>query len=65
MTRSERLLTHAFLTLAALLVWSAPQAWDWTRTLNGPKALTALGCLWLAGLALFTQDYNPFIYFIF
>jgi alginate O-acetyltransferase complex protein AlgI len=53
------------LGVAGMLVWGAPQAWDWTRELTWPKAVAALGLLWLAGLALFTQAYNPFIYFIF
>ncbi|MCP5065639.1 MAG: MBOAT family protein [bacterium] len=53
------------LGLAAILTWRAPQAWDWTFELTAPKALAALACLWLASLALFTQTYNPFIYFIF
>ncbi len=53
------------MALAAVLTWGAPQAWDWTRTLTPAKALLSLVGLWLAGLALFTQAYNPFIYFIF
>ena len=53
------------LAVAALLVWGAPQAWDWTRELSLAKAVASLLLLWLAGLALFTQDFNPFIYFIF
>ena len=53
------------IAIAAALSWGAPQAWDWTRTLTPAKALAALGLLWLAALALFTQSFNPFIYFIF
>ncbi len=51
--------------LAAALTWFAPQAWDWTRTVTPAKAIAALAGLWLAAAALFTQAYNPFIYFIF
>jgi alginate O-acetyltransferase complex protein AlgI len=58
-----------------LLVWSfgvallvavcGVQTWDWTRQLTVPKACAILGVGVLALVALLTQDYNPFIYFIF
>jgi alginate O-acetyltransferase complex protein AlgI len=51
--------------LAGVIVWGAPQTWDWTRTLTMPKAATALACLLLSVIALTTQSFNPFIYFIF
>jgi alginate O-acetyltransferase complex protein AlgI len=51
--------------LAGVIVWSAPQTWDWTRTLTMPKAATAMGLLVLSVVALTTQSFNPFIYFIF
>jgi len=51
--------------LAALVTWTCPQTWDWTRTITPLKAAAIIG-LWLASLAvLATQAYNPFIYFIF
>jgi alginate O-acetyltransferase complex protein AlgI len=51
--------------LAALVTWTCPQTWDWTRTITRVKAIAIMG-LWLASLAvLATQAYNPFIYFIF
>ncbi len=51
--------------LAALVTWTCPQTWDWTRTITPLKAAAIIG-LWLASLAvLATQSYNPFIYFIF
>jgi alginate O-acetyltransferase complex protein AlgI len=51
--------------LAALITWTCPQTWDWTRTITPWKAAAIIG-LWLASLAvLATQAYNPFIYFIF
>ncbi len=51
--------------LAALVTWSCPQTWDWTRTITPVKA-TAIVALWLASIAILaTQAYNPFIYFIF
>jgi alginate O-acetyltransferase complex protein AlgI len=51
--------------LAGVIVWAAPQTWDWTRTLTLPKAATSLALLALAVIALTTQSFNPFIYFIF
>ena len=51
--------------LAGVIVWGAPQTWDWTRTLTLPKAATATALLVLSVVALTTQSFNPFIYFIF
>jgi alginate O-acetyltransferase complex protein AlgI len=51
--------------LAGGIVWTAPQTWDWTRTLTAPKAAAVLGLLALSAIVLATQAYNPFIYFIF
>ena len=51
--------------LAGAIVWSAPQTWDWTRTLTLPKAAAVLAGLLLSVAVLATQAYNPFIYFIF
>ncbi len=50
---------------AALVVWGAPQTWDWTRRLPVWKAALCLLLLWLSLVTLTTQAYNPFIYFIF
>jgi alginate O-acetyltransferase complex protein AlgI len=50
---------------AAVIVWSAPQTWDWTRALTMPKATVALALFALSVVMLTTQAYNPFIYFIF
>jgi alginate O-acetyltransferase complex protein AlgI len=55
----------ATFVLAAVIVWGAPQTWDWTRTLTLPKAATALALFVLSVVVLATQAYNPFIYFIF
>lgn len=49
----------------AILVWKAPDTWEWTQRLTWPKAVTALALFWLALIILHTQEYNPFIYFIF
>jgi alginate O-acetyltransferase complex protein AlgI len=51
--------------LAGIIVWTAPQTWDWTKTLTLPKATVTLGLLVLAVVVLTTQAFNPFIYFIF
>ncbi len=50
---------------AAMLTWSAPQAWDWSRTLGVGKAALVLLLLLFSMLVLTMQAYNPFIYFIF
>jgi alginate O-acetyltransferase complex protein AlgI len=50
---------------AALVVWGAPQTWDFTRRLTWPRTAFVLAVMFLAVLALTTQSYNPFIYFIF
>jgi alginate O-acetyltransferase complex protein AlgI len=53
------------LILAAGIAFAAPQTWDWSRRLSWPKGLAALGLLLLALVAMASQGYNPFIYFIF
>ncbi len=50
---------------AAVVVWACPQTWDWTRVLTQPRAAIALGLFGLSVMALTTQAFNPFIYFIF
>jgi len=58
---------YALLSLAAaaIVTWGCPQTWDFTRELSAPRGAWALGCLALALVALASQGYNPFIYFIF
>ncbi len=51
--------------LAALIVWCCPQTWDFTRTLTPIRGAVVMLAFWLAVVVLFTQAYNPFIYFIF
>jgi alginate O-acetyltransferase complex protein AlgI len=53
------------LLLGAAVVWAAPQTWDWTRRLTVFRAGVAFALLLLSAVALTTQAYNPFIYFIF
>jgi alginate O-acetyltransferase complex protein AlgI len=51
--------------LAGLIVWSAPQTWDWTRTITLPKAAAIMAVFVLSVVVMATQSYNPFIYFFF
>jgi alginate O-acetyltransferase complex protein AlgI len=51
--------------IAALVVWTCPQTWDWTRTLTFPKAVAIVLLFALSAMVLTTQAFNPFIYFIF
>ena len=53
------------LALALGIVVAGRQTWDWTQSLSPAKAALSLGLGGLAIVALLTQDYNPFIYFIF
>jgi alginate O-acetyltransferase complex protein AlgI len=53
------------MVIAAVVVWLCPQTWDWTRHLTVPRAAVSFALLVLAVVALTTQAYNPFIYFIF
>jgi alginate O-acetyltransferase complex protein AlgI len=50
---------------AALVVWFGKQTWDWTQQMTLPKTAVCFGLGWLALVVLATQEYNPFIYFIF
>ena len=51
--------------LAAIVIWAAPQTWDWTRRITVPKIFMAFVLFVLSILLLSMQSYNPFIYFIF
>ena len=53
------------ISVAALVVWVGAQTWDWTQRLTLPKVALCFVLAWLALSALATQEYNPFIYFIF
>ncbi len=50
---------------AAVITWACPQTWDFTRRITLPKAAFAIVSFWVAIAALTTQEFNPFIYFIF
>ena len=51
--------------VAALVVWRAPQTWNWSRELGPVKIVTVLAVFALAVAVLSMQSYNPFIYFNF
>jgi alginate O-acetyltransferase complex protein AlgI len=51
--------------IAAVVTWMCPQTWDWTKTLTWPKAAAVISLFLLSAALLTTQEYNPFIYFIF
>jgi alginate O-acetyltransferase complex protein AlgI len=53
------------MAIAAAVTWLCPQTWDWTRVLSAPRAAVSFALLVLAVVALTTQAFNPFIYFIF
>jgi alginate O-acetyltransferase complex protein AlgI len=55
----------ACLALALGVVTLGRQTWDWTQSLSPAKAALSLALGGLAVVALLTQDYNPFIYFLF
>jgi alginate O-acetyltransferase complex protein AlgI len=57
-------LVGSFVAAMGTVVWGT-QTWDWTQKMSMPKACVVLGVGALAVVALLTQDYNPFIYFIF
>ena len=51
--------------IAALVVWAGKQTWDWTQRMTLPKTAACFALGWVALVVLATQEYNPFIYFIF
>jgi alginate O-acetyltransferase complex protein AlgI len=53
------------IAIAAVAVWAGKQTWDWTQSMTVTKATLCFACGWLALAVLVTQEYNPFIYFIF
>ena len=51
--------------LAGITIWALPQTWDITRRLTWPKIAWCILLFFISLIALTTQSYNPFIYFIF
>jgi alginate O-acetyltransferase complex protein AlgI len=53
------------LAAAAVITWTCPQTWDFSRRITLPKAALVILSFWVSIAALTTQAFNPFIYFIF
>jgi alginate O-acetyltransferase complex protein AlgI len=51
--------------IAAIIVWRAPQTWDWSRKMTPLKVAGALLLFATSIAVLSMQSYNPFIYFNF
>jgi alginate O-acetyltransferase complex protein AlgI len=51
--------------LAGLIIFFAPQTWDFTKKLDPIRCATVAASLWISIALLYTQSFNPFIYFIF
>ncbi len=51
--------------IAGLIVWFAPQSWDWSREISRAKVLLIIMVFSLTVAVLSVQSYNPFIYFNF
>jgi alginate O-acetyltransferase complex protein AlgI len=50
------------LMLCALIIWGAPQTWDFTRALNWKKAAWCIGLLLVSIVVVTTKAHSPFIY---
>jgi alginate O-acetyltransferase complex protein AlgI len=53
------------MSVAAVIIWRAPQTWDWTRNMGPAKVAVVMGVFICAVAVLSMQSYNPFIYFNF
>ncbi len=57
---------HLAMTLVcAIVVWTVPQVWDFTRRLTPLKAAGCLAVLLLSIMIMWTQTANPFLYYQF
>ena len=59
--------THSLtlMALCALVVSRRTQSWDLCQRLDAPRVAALAGCLALSLAAMFTQAFNPFLYFQF
>jgi alginate O-acetyltransferase complex protein AlgI len=53
------------MAICAVVVWQTVQAHDWVKKLSVPKMAVAFTVFVYAVCAMFTQTYNPFLYFQF
>ena len=51
--------------LCAIIIWGAPQTWNFTQKLTIPKAAICLSLFGLSVVFMWTQTVNPFLYFQF
>ncbi len=54
-----------WMVIAAGVTWGLPNTWDFTRKITPAKAAALLILFVVALAVLVTQEFNPFIYFIF
>jgi len=54
-----------WMIVGAIVIWFAPQTWDYTKRLTPLKAVLIFVLFVFAMVMLSTQSFNPFIYFIF
>ena len=54
-----------FMLLALVYAFSPIRAFEWCQKISVPRLVTAFALFAFAVLALFTQTYNPFLYFQF
>jgi alginate O-acetyltransferase complex protein AlgI len=55
----------AVFLVCGVVVWTAPQAWNYTQRITAPKAVICLALLAVSVVFLWTQTVNPFLYFQF
>jgi alginate O-acetyltransferase complex protein AlgI len=55
----------AMVMLAGVLAWGAPQTWEFTRNMTPIKAAWCFASFYAAVVVMLSQEFNPFIYFIF
>jgi alginate O-acetyltransferase complex protein AlgI len=51
--------------IAALIIWTCPQTWSFTRALSPARAAVCMTLLAISLLFMWTQTENPFLYFQF
>ncbi len=55
----------AWMAVAAVVTWTMPQTWAFTRVIGAGKAAVIVGLFVASVIVLSGQSFNPFIYFIF
>ncbi len=54
-----------WMAASVIIIWRAPQTWDFTRRITWPKVAWIAAMLMLSIAVMTMQSFNPFIYFIF